>query len=111
MEREARIRKVAHLMDKMGEASVGAFGRDVGEEPAALSSSGLPRSKRSPFEPVIQNKHSWTPILDPVGKDLDRQRGYKRMFSALRDPDRKERQPLNGGSNWRKRRALEIILR
>lgn len=105
-----RVEKVARLIDRMGEKTTEAFGRDVGEAPAAISSSGLKRDVNSPFEPVIQNRHPWTPILDPPGKDLERQRGWKRSFSALRDPDAVEVQVRNGGPTLRKRRALEVIL-
>jgi len=105
-----RIRKVAALVDRMGEKTTEAFGRDVGEAPASISSSGLKRDKNSPFEPVIQLRHAWSPILDPVGKDLDQRRGYKRLFSALRDPDTIENQVRNGGPTLSKRRALEVIL-
>ena len=104
------IRKIANLVDRMGERTTEVLGRDVGESPASISSSGLRRDANSPFEPVIQNRHNWTPILDPVGKDLDAQRGYKRLFSALRDPDAVETQVRNGGPTLRKRRALEVIL-
>jgi hypothetical protein len=107
----ARLQKVAALVERMGEETTAVLGRDVGEMPAALSSSGLRRDPRSPFEPTIQNRHNWTPILDPVGKDLDKKQGYKRLFSSLRDPDAVEVQTRNGGPHLNKRRSLEVILR
>ena len=86
-----------------------AFGRDVSEMPTSISSSGLKRKAMSPFEPVIQNKHSWTPDLDPAGYGLNK-RGFKRLFSAWRDPDVKETQRDNGGPHLKPRRALEEII-
>jgi hypothetical protein len=74
-----------------------------------VSSSGLPRDARSPFEPVIQNKAEWTPTVDPAGYLLGA-RGWKRPFSALRSPQEHETQRDNGGPHLRKRRALEVIL-
>jgi hypothetical protein len=110
-EMHARLKKVAALVDKMGEGTTQVLGRDVGEAPASISSSGLRRDVRSPFEPTIQNRHAWTPILDPPGKDLDKKQGYKRLFSSLRDPDQVETQLRNGGPHLNKRRSLEVILR
>jgi hypothetical protein len=97
------------LLEKMGESSVHAFGRDIPEVAESRSSSGLLRDKRSVFEPIIHNKDPWTPALSPPGKDLDR-RGFKRLYSAWRDPDAREVQQHNGGPTLRKRRALEVIL-
>lgn len=92
-----------------GEGSAAAFGRDVPEHPVSISSSGLPRDSRSPFEPVIHNTQSWTPDRDPAGYLLGK-RGLKRTFSAWRDPDAFEHQRDNGGPTLRKRRSLEVIL-
>jgi hypothetical protein len=97
------------LLEKMGESSIHAFGRDIPEVAESMSSSGLQRDKRSVFEPIIHNKDPWTPALSPPGKDLDR-RGFKRLYSAWRDPDAREVQQHNGGPTLRKRRALEVIL-
>lgn len=105
-----RAKGAARLIQQAGESSTHAFGRDVPEVAHSISSSGLPRDKRSVFEPVIHNKDPWQPALDPPGKDLQRTRGWKRPFSALRDPDAPEKQEHNGGPTLRKRRALEVIL-
>lgn len=101
--------KAASVIHSHGEGSANVFGRDIPEVASSVSSSGLPRDNRSPFEPVIQNKHPWTPDLDPAGYLLGR-RGFKRTFSALRDPDAHEIQVDNGGPHLRKRRSLEVIL-
>lgn len=106
-----RMESSARLIANAGEGSLGAFGKDVPEVAHSVSSSGLPRDPRSPFEPVIHNKDPWQPVIDPAGKDLERQRGWKRNFAAWRDPDVPDSQPYNGGPHLRKRRALEVILR
>jgi len=98
-----------NVISKHGEGSANAFGRDVPEVPTPLSSSGLPRDARSPFEPVIHNKQPWTPEMEAAGVHLNR-RGLKRSYSAWRDPDTRERQRDNGGPVLRKKRALEVIL-
>jgi hypothetical protein len=104
--KEAAANKV---FNAHGEGSAAAFGRDVPETPMSISSSGLPRDRRSPLEPVIQNSLAWTPEFDPAGYLLN-QRGFKRTYSAWRDPDAREVQRDNGGPTLRKRRALEVIL-
>lgn len=105
-----RNQKAVNLIIKMGEGSIRAFGRDTPEVSKSISDSGLKRDSRSPFEPVIQLTQPRQPFYAPVGKDLDRMQGYKRPFSAMRDPDTVERQSENGGPTMRKRRSLEVIL-
>lgn len=102
--------QTTNLIKAAGEGSANAFGRDVPEVVQKVSSSGLPRDPRTVFEPVINNKDPWTPIIDPAGKDLGR-RGFKRLFSPWRDPDAFEQQKHNGGPTLNKRRSLEVILR
>jgi hypothetical protein len=109
-ETAARNEAVVRAIAAVGEGSAQAFGRDVGEIPLAVSDSGLPRDPRSIFEPVIQNSFKWTPVKTAAGKDLDRLHGFKRPYSAQRNPFHPERQIHNGGPVMKKRRALEVIL-
>jgi hypothetical protein len=104
-----RIMDGTNYVRSLGESSSGAIGRDVPEYTTNISSSGLRRDRRSPFEPTIHNMHPWTPDVDPPGYALNR-RGMKRLFSPWRDPDVRETQPDNGGPTLRKRRALEVII-
>jgi hypothetical protein len=95
---------------KFGEGSAAGYGRDVPEEPMHVSSSGLPRDIRSPFEPVIHNSDPMTPVLDPAGYLLQRTRGLKRPYSAWREPQKLETYRDNYGPHLNKRRSLEVVL-
>jgi len=95
---------------KYGEGTAAGFGRDVPEEPLRVSSSGLPRDIRSPFEPVIHNSHPMRPAVDPAGYLEHKQRGMKRSFSAMRDPFKSEHYRNNNGPILNKRRSLEVVL-
>jgi len=95
---------------KFGEGTAAGFGRDVPEEPLRVSSSGLPRDIRSPFEPVIHNSHPMRPAVDPAGYLEHKQRGMKRPFSAMRDPFKREHYRDNNGPTLNKRRSLEVVL-
>jgi len=105
-----RNAKTIDFLTKTGEGSLRALGRDVPERVMRVSDSGLKRDHRSPFEPVILTKHHWTKVRQEPGEDLEKNRGWKRPFSALRDPEIREVQTENGGPTWRKRRSLEVIL-
>lgn len=94
---------------KFGEGSSAGFGRDVPEEPLRVSSSGLPRDIRSPFEPAIHNSDPMTPTHDPAGYLLQK-RGLKRTYSAFREPQKREEYRDNNGPILNKRRSLEVIL-
>ena len=98
------------LILRQGEGSVQAFGRDTPEVILPVSASGLKRDPRTPFEPVIQTQQPWIPLNVPPSKDLERLQGFKRIFSAHRNPRTMERQQHNGGPTLRPRRALEIVL-
>lgn len=104
-----RRRNALGAVREHGAASAAAFGRDVSEAPSSISSQGLKRQLMSPYEPINQLKHPWTPDLDPAGYGLN-QRGFKRLFSPWRDPDVKEVQRDNGGPHLKKSRALEEII-
>jgi hypothetical protein len=104
-----KAKQVQQLINQTGEASVGALGYDRPEHTSSHSSSELPRDARSYFEPVIQNSDEFHPIHTPAGYRL-KNRGWRRTFSAWREPQIAEHQTMNGGPHLNKRRSLEVIL-
>ena len=105
-----RNAETVRFLTQRGEGSLQALGRDIPEMTSAVSDSGLRRDPRCPLEPVIQNQHHWTPVKMLPGSDLEEHRGWRRTFSSIREPERREVQTENGGPTWRKRRSLEVVL-
>lgn len=105
----ARLNSMRSVVSKLGAGSMWTQGRDVPEHPVSISSKGLPRELESPYEPAIHHHDDWKPIIDPPGYVLN-QRGFKRVFSAVRDPDAPEIMVDNSGPTLSVRRSLEVIL-
>lgn len=107
---EMMQQKASKLATTYGEGSDGTLGRDVCEAPVSISASGLRRDSRSMFEPIIQLKDNFHPVMEAPGYRLRQQRGERRLFSPWREPQLREIQRHNGGPHLNKYRSMQVIL-
>lgn len=93
---------------RAGASSSNILGHDFGEL-AATSAKGLKRDAESPLEPIIRMPNPMIPTTLPSGHTLS-YRKSRRLFDALRYPDRFDAHPAqSGGPTMSTRNSLALL--